>query len=651
MSIGEILNEGLGLHQAGKLDAAEQKYRQVLDQEPGNQDALHFLGLIAHQQGDAAAAADFIGRAIQIDEARPTFHYNLGAVRTAMKDYTGAAACYRRALELEPDHFDAAYSLGTVLGQAGKPNEALAALETALGLNPDDAPSLTAKSAALESLGRSGEAVAAARLATVADASQFEAWTNLGTALGSTGELIEAEAAHRRALQIYPQYATGHFNLGNALNDLWRGPEARAAFRRALEIDPDDASQRGNHLINLIYDEDASEAALFEEHRKWAARGTQNAIFENEAEPERRLRVGYVSPDFRTHSCAYFLAPLFANHDKGGFEVFAYSNNARNDDVTDTLRGTVDHWRDLHGVDDQTAAGMVAADGIDILVDLAGYSRGGRLEVFARRPAPVQITWLGYAATTGMAAMDYRLSDAIADPEGTADGLHTETLIRLQGGFHCYQPPVQAPEVAPPPMQANGYVTFASFNNLAKINQAVIKVWAATLAAVPNSRLLLKGQGLEQAPVRDRLLAAFAAEGVGEGRIETLAWVPRDQSPLRAYGQADIALDTFPYNGTTTTLEALWMGLPLVTLAGARHSGRVGASLLTHAGLDLEIPQTAEDYVRFAAALAGAPERLAAFRSRVRGSLKASPLMDGPGFAAKIEAAYRDVWRRWCRTR
>ena len=649
MDLGEILNEGLDLHQAGKLDQAEQKYRQVLDQEPGNQDALHFLGLISHQRGDVAAAADLIGRAIQIDEARATFHYNLGTVRTAMKDDTGAAACYRRALELAPDNFDAAYSLGTVLGQGGKPAEALQALEIALGIDPGDARSLTAKSAVLETLGRSGEAVAAARLATESDAGLFVAWTNLGTALGSTGQLTEAEAAHRRALQINPDYATGHYNLGNALNNLWRGPEARAAFRRALEIDPNSASARGNHLMNLIYDEDSDEARLFEEHQKWAAAGTPNATFENGAEPERRLRIGYVSPDFRTHSCAYFLAPLFTNHDKGAFEVFAYANHARSDDVTETLRATVDHWRELQGTDDQIAAGMVAADNIDILVDLAGYSRGGRLGVFAKRPAPVQITWLGYAATTGMAAMDYRISDEIADPEGAADRLHSETLIRLQGGFHCYQPPAQAPDVAPPPMQTNGHITFASFNNPAKINQAVIKVWAATLTAVPNSRLLLKGRGLEQAPVRDRLLAAFAAEGVATSRIETLAWVPRDQSPLSVYGRADIALDTFPYNGTTTTLEALWMGLPVVTLAGQRHSARVGASLLAHAGLGLEIPETAESYGQLAAALAGAPERLAAFRNSVRGTLKASPLMDGPGFAAKMEAAYRDVWRRWCR--
>jgi protein O-GlcNAc transferase len=650
MDLNEILNEGLGLHQAGKLDQAEQKYAQVLDQEPENQDALHFLGLIAHQRGDLASAAELIGRAIQIDEARPTFHYNLGAVGAAMGDYECAAVSYRRALELESDHFDAAYSLGTVLGQSGKPDEALQALEIALGLNPGDANSLTAKSAVLESLGRSGEAVAAARLATEADGGLAEAWTNLGTALGSTGELTDAEAAHRRALQINPRYATGHYNLGNALNDLWRAPEARAVFRRALQIDPGDASARGNYLINLIYDEDASEAKLFEEHRKWAPAGIEDAAFENAAEPERRLRIGYVSPDFRTHSCAYFLAPLFANHDKGGFEIFAYSSAARPDNVTARLRGMVDHWRDLQDTDDDAAAAMVAADGIDILVDLAGYSRGGRLGIFAQRPAPVQITWLGYAATTGMAAMDYRISDAIADPEGDADRLHAETLIRLAGGLHCYEPPA-APDVGPPPMAANGFVTFASFNNPAKINKDVIKVWAATLGAVPNSRLLLKGQGIDQTPVRDRLVAAIAAEGVAADRIETLAWVPRDQSPLGAYGRADIALDTFPYNGTTTTFEALWMGLPVVTLAGQRHSDRVGASLLAHSGLGLEIAATKEGYVQLAAALAGAPARLAAFRSGVRRTLKTSPLMDGPGFAAKMEAAYRDVWRRWCADR
>jgi predicted O-linked N-acetylglucosamine transferase (SPINDLY family) len=654
MDTGELLQDGLGAHQAGQLDAAERKYRQVLEQEADNQDALHFLGLIAHQRGQLTEAVRLIGRAIEIDEARPTFHFNLGAVRVAMGDGAGAAVCYRRVLALEPDHFDAAYSLGTVLGQAGESEPALGALETALAGKPDDARALSAKSAVLEALGRSGDAVFAARRATEADAGLAEAWTNLGTALGSTGEWKDAEAAHRRALAINPEYATGHFNLGNLLNDLWRGPEARAAFRRALDLDPNDASARGNHLMNLLYDEDVDEAQLFEEHRKWAARASPDAGHPDHAnppEPERRLKIGYVSGDFRTHSCAFFLAPLFANHDRSAVECFAYSSVERADETTARLRGLIDHWQPIDGASDGEAADMVAADGIDILVDLAGYSRGGRLGLFQMRPAPVQIAWLGYAATTGMAAMDYRVTDAVADPEGGAQRLHTETLIRLAGGFHCYLPPAAAPQVVAPPMAANGFVTFASFNNPAKINAKVVAVWAAVLGAVPDSRLLLKGQGLHQGPVRDRLLAAFESEAIAAARIEALAWVPREQNPMGLYGRADIALDTFPYNGTTTTLEALWMGLPVVSLAGQRHSGRVGASLLAHGGTGMEVAATPEDYVDLASSLAQAPERLAQFRFGVRETLLASPLMDGPGFAAKMEAAYRDVWRRWCAAR
>ncbi|MEE2761664.1 MAG: tetratricopeptide repeat protein [Pseudomonadota bacterium] len=644
----EIIEEGFTHHQAGRLEEAEQCYRQVLSLDTGNQDALHFLGLIAHQRGDLEGAVDLIGRALEIDEGRPTFHYNLGVVRAGLGDLGGAVASYQRALSLAPDHFDAAYSLGTMLGQAGNPVEALTVLETALALMPHDAKALSAKSAVLEILGRSGDAAFVARQAIEADGNLAEAWTNLGTALVSTGDLSGAEAAHRRALEINPEYAPAHFNLGNALNDLWRGTEARAEFRRALELDPNDWNARGNHLMNLLYDEGVGEAELFEEHRKWAPDGHVSTTHPNSPEPERRLRVGYVSPDFRTHSCAYFLEPLFANHDKGVVETFAYSGVERADETTGRLRALVDHWRSISGVGDDAAAEAVAADGIDILVDTAGHSRGGRPRLFAARPAPVQINWLGYAATTGIKEMDYRIPDAIADPAGAADKLHSETLIRLEGGFHCYRPPDNAPDVTPPPMAENVPVTFASFNNPTKINSNVIAVWAKLLAAVPSSRLLLKGRGLEIEAVRTRLLGAFAAQGIDTARIETLAWVPRDEVPLRVYGRADIALDTFPYNGTTTTLEALWMGLPVVTLAGGRHSARVGASLLSNGGLGLEIAETPEAYVEIAAALAGAPELLAEFRQEVRGILRGSPLVDGNGFAAKMEDAYRQTWQRWC---
>jgi len=648
MVVREIIEKGITHHQAGRLDEAEQHYQQALDLDAGNQDALHFLGLISHQRGDLAGAAHLIGRALEIDEERPTFHYNLGVVRMGLGDASGAVASYQRALALAPDHFDAAYSLGTMLGQAGNPSEALTALETALALMPRDAKALSAKSAVLQMLGRSGDAVFFAGLAIKVDENLAEAWTNLGTALVSTGDLVGAEAAHRRALEINPEYATTHFNLGNALNDLWRGTEARAAFRRALELDPNDWSARGNHLMNLLYDEEVGEAELFEEHQKWAPDSCPSATHHNSLEPERRLRIGYVSPDFRIHSCAYFLEPLFANHKKGVVETFAYSGVERPDETTERLRALVDHWRSISGTGDGDAAEAVAADGIDILVDLAGYSRGGRPRLFAARPAPVQINWLGYPATTGIKEMDYRITDAIADPVGAADKLHSESLIRLEGGFHCYRPPENAPDITPPPMAENVPVTFASFNNPAKINGNVIAVWAKLLAAVPRSRLLLKGRAMETEAVRTRLLDTFAAQGIDAARIETLAWVPRDVNPLRVYGRADIALDTFPYNGTTTTLEALWMGLPVVTLAGGRHSARVGASLLRNGGLGLEIAETPEAYVEIATALAGAPKVLAEFRQEVRGILRASPLVDGSGFAAKMEDVYRQIWRRWC---
>ncbi|NQV55662.1 MAG: tetratricopeptide repeat protein, partial [Rhodospirillales bacterium] len=499
-------------------------------------------------------------------------------------------------------------------------------------------------------LGRSAAAAAACRGALEIDPKMAEAWTNLGNALQSLGQMEDAEKAQREAIRLNPDYATAQYNLGNLLSDLWRAAEACECFRRALDLDPDDASARGNHLMNLLYDEAIDEAQLFEEHTRWApaVSSRRKRNYAIHPDPDRRLRIGYVSPDFRTHSCAYFLEPLFANHNDESVETFAYSGVQRPDGVTARLRTLVHNWRDIHDLDDGAAAETVIGDKIDILVDLAGYSRGGRPGLFQSRPAPVQVTWLGYPATTGIAAIDYRLSDAIADPEGDADAHHVEKLVRLAGGFHCYQPPSSAPEIKPPPALNNGFITFASFNNISKISPDVVAAWARLLSSAPDSRLMLKGKGFDYPQLGERMMAAFEAQGIARERLELLPWIARSDNPISLYERVDIALDTFPYNGTTTTLEALWMGVPVITLAGRRHAARVGASLLTHAGWPELVASDVGGYVECAAALARAPNRLADFRSTARAQLKASPLMDAPGFALKIEAMYGDIWRYWC---
>ena len=345
---------------------------------------------------------------------------------------------------------------------------------------------------------------------------------------------------------------------------------------------------------------------------------------------------------------SHFIGSLIAGHDRQAFEVFCYAEVARPDDWTARIREHADAWRSTVGMDDSAAAKQIREDGIDVLVDLAGHTGQNRLLVFAKRPAPVQVTWLGYPNTTGLTAIDYRLTDEIADPEGDADALYTETLVRLPGGFVCYGPASDTPEAAACPVHQCGSVTFGSFNVLSKVTPEVVAVWAEILDRVPKSRLLMKNRSLADEETRARYLQMFDAHGVAAERIELCAWINSSAGHLGAYARVDIGLDPFPYNGTTTTCEALWMGVPVVTLSGDRHSGRVGASILTRVGLADLVAEAEAAYVEKAVALAGDIDRLAALRLELRDRLGRSPLCDAPAFIRYVEAAYREMWRRAC---
>jgi protein O-GlcNAc transferase len=366
--------------------------------------------------------------------------------------------------------------------------------------------------------------------------------------------------------------------------------------------------------------------------------------------PDRRLRVGYVSADLGRHPVGYFLAPVLAAHDRAGFAIHCYSARTAEDDITARCKAASESWQIVAGLDDAALAERIRADGIDILVDLAGHTGDNRLRCFALKPAPVQVTWLGYPGTTGLREIDYRLTDAIVDPVGAADALSSEILVRLPNGFLCYTPPAGFDPAAPPASTAGG-ITFGSFNNLAKFDAEAAALWARILHRVPGSRLLLKSLQTADPPSWRRYLALFAAHGIAADRVVALPWLPSAADNLAAYGQLDIALDPFPYNGTTTSCDALWMGVPVVTLAGNRHAGRVGASIVRRLGMAELIAATPDDYVEIAVRLAADPGRLAALRGELRERFRASPLHDSRGLARDIEAAYRTMWQRWCAAR
>ncbi len=643
----EQLENGLALHQQGKLDEASAIYQEVLDADPGNADALHFIGLVAQQRGDLLTAVENIEAAIAAEPDRPTFHFNLGVTFTALGKLAAAAAAYDKASQLKPDWLDAWVNLGSTLGQLKKYAPAETALRRAMEIEPENVSAVIGLTAALEGQGQSVEAEEMGRAAIALDASGPEAWTNFGNTLNAQEKLSEAEDAFRQAISVDPSYSTARYNLGNVLDKQWRMSEALACYQQVIEADPTYLSAWQNMLLNLLYEPEQTEQSIFEAHEAWANQFATDEVaapVPKEANA-KKLKIGYVSPDFRTHSCAYFLKPLIAVHDREAFEIYAYANVRREDETTPWFKDNVDHWCDIIDMTDSDAAQRIREDEIDILVDLAGHSANNRLGLFALKPAPVQISWLGYPATTGLPEIGYRLTDEVADPSGETDQYHSEQLIRLEGGFHCYQPADSIPDAGPLPALENGYVTFGSFNHTSKITSEVIEIWSQILLKVPESRLLLKGRHLGAEIVQQKIYELFERQGTAAERLTLTGWIARDQNPLALYHQVDICLDTFPYNGTTTTFEALTMGAPVISLRGERHAARVGASILSHLGRSEWIAETPGAYIDKALELAGDMPMLDEIRSGLRAELKQSSLANATKFASKVEAIYQKIYK------
>jgi protein O-GlcNAc transferase len=649
--VAALFGAAVAHHQAGRLAEAEACYRRVLAAEPSHADALHLLGVIALQVGRHDVAVDLIRQAIRLNASNPDYFSDLGNACFAQGNLEAAVAACREVIRLAPGDANGHCNFGTALSHLGKLDEAVVAYREALRIKPDYAKAHSNLGTALYNQGKHDVAVAAYRVALRINPDDAGAHCNLGAALYSQGKLAESVAAYRQALRIKPGDAKAICNLGTTLADQGKYDEAVAAFGEALRLKQDYAEAGSNLLFGLNYDERRSNAQLFEAHRAWDQRHGRTVplpvTYANDRATERRLKIGYVSPDFRGHSVAFFLEPLLKHHNREEIELFCYAEVGWPDVVTERFKGLADHWVVTARMSDDALAEQIRYDNIDILVDLAGHAAKNRLPVFARKPSPVQVTWLGYPNTTGLAAIDYRLVDAVTDPEGEADAFASETLIRLANGFLCYNAPSDAPAPAPPPCLTTGFITFGSFNNPTKLSGTTLNVWATLLAELPKARLLLKGRSFADATFRASFLRALTERGASAERVELLPWLPNGAAHLALYDRIDIALDPFPYNGTTTTCEALWMGVPVVTLRGDRHASRVGASLLTQIQLPDLIAGTVAEYVEIATALARDPARLSGLRSTLRSRTVASALCDAQAFARKIESAYRGMWRHW----
>ena len=508
---------------------------------------------------------------------------------------------------------------------------------------------------------------------------------NLGNALAALGRLDEAEAAYRRALEIDPSYGAGalglsrvlmlrdrneeaaevagagaalnprdprlRVNLGGALLAAGRVTEAVGALREAVALAPADAEALRQLVSSLHYDAHAGADEVFELHRRLGrlVSGGRTPPAIRPSDPGKRpLRVGYVSSDFRAHSVAFFIEPIVEHHDRSEVHVTCYMTAPRSDATTERIRAKSDGWVDASRLSDEALVRRVRADGIDVLVELGGHTLGNRLGALAARAAPVQATWIGYPATTGVPAIDARFVDSATDPQG-AERVATERLVRLDPCFLCYRPLDDAPEVGPGPIESSGTVTFGSFNTLPKMGEWTLSAWAEVLGRVPGSRLVLKNMGLADARARERVASFFEGRGIERSRTELLGPTPGQREHLGLYARVDVGLDTFPYAGTTTTCEAMWMGVPVVSLAGEAHASRVGLSLLRSVGLEALCAQTVEGYVESAVSLARDRDRLASLRRGLRARVARSPLCDAAAACARVESAYRGLWEAACR--
>lgn len=649
-------NLGTALKDLGHLPEAVASYRRALAIKPDLAEAHSNLGGALQVLGQSDAAVASCRRALALKPAHANAHLNLGNALRELGQFEDAVASYRRVLEIRPDYAEAHCNLGDALKDLGQFAAAAASYGRALEIKPAYAQARLNLGNLLNDLGQLEGAAANYRRALEINPVYAEAHYNLGNALHELGQLDHAAASYRRALAIEPGYAAAHDSLGTALTGLGQVDDAVASYRRALAIRPDYAASHSNLLFTHNYQPGLTAASLLAEARRFgemvARQAKPQAAWPNTAEPDRCLRVGLVSGDLFNHPVGYFLESVLValtGAASGRLELFGYYNHVRNDAVTARIKACCTGWHAVAGLSDDSLARRIRGDEIDILIDLAGHSARNRLPMFAWKPAPVQVSWLGYFATAGVAAIDYLIADPWTLPE-TEEVHFSETIWRLPETRLCFTPPEVALEVGPLPALTNGYLTFGCFNNLTKMSDAVVALWARVLACVPGSRLFLKAKQLGEASAPPSVRARFAAHGIDPDRLILEGASPRADY-LAAYRRVDIALDPFPYTGGTTSAEGLWMGVPVLTLAGESLLSRQGVGLLMNAGLPEWIAADADDYVARAVSHASAVRPLSALRNGLRQQVLASPLFDAPRFAAHLEAALRGMWVNWCTRR
>ncbi|MCC6197772.1 MAG: tetratricopeptide repeat protein [Burkholderiales bacterium] len=678
-----LIEEGNAIEDAGRFAEALARYERAIAMAPQLARGHLNRGNVLLAMGDASGAVAAYSAALSIEPHSAGVHFNLGNAYVRLGRQPSALAAYGRALELKPDFVDAELAIGNAMADAGRLDDAAESYRRALSIAPNFAHSHYNLGLVLQTLGRLDEAVASHRRATEIDPSlasahyhlglalresgrledavhslrqatslrpdYIEAHYNLSAPLRSLGKLDEAEASLRRVLELDPVHVHAHAGLGMVLEDAMRLADAQTSYRRALSIDPDFLPAHNGLLFCISHDEAVDSAALVAAHRKFGQRfaelGERRAHHANGRDPGRILQVGFVSGDLRSHAVASFVEPIVAALARSpALALHAYYNWPAEDAITARIRALIRHWHPICGLPDDELALRIAADRIDILVDLSGHTGANRLLTFARKPAPVQVSWIGYPGTTGLAAMDYYLGDPHFLPPGQFDAQFVERIVYLPA-VAPFRPLESAPAVNPLPAAWRGYVTFGSFNRSSKLSRSVIALWSRVLRDLPEARLLVAGMPQHADPAT--LIDWFEAQGVSRtrlrfhGRCDIATY-------LRLHHEVDLCLDTYPYTGGTTTVNALWMGVPTLTVAGPTPASRQSAAMLGHAGLADFVATGVEDFAAKAVRWAGDPARLARLRAGLRARIEQSTLRQPEVIAAGIERAFRMMWQRWC---
>lgn len=648
--ISALMQQASIYGRAGNEIEEKKIYKKVLSIDPGHAHALNNMAFFAHRSGNLDEAIGYYKKAIT---TKPDFTgalNNLGILYLAQKKLDDARTCFQQALKYKPDYPDALFNLGNILREQGKYDEAMNCFLKLAALRPDG-NAHASMGFLLDKQGHYQQAIAHYQRATELAPGNLENWNNLGNIYNRANEFEDALNCFEKVLANNSNQSAALSGSAAALKNMGKVDDAVKYYKRALQADSYEISHYSNILLAMLYSasfspEEVAQTA-FDFGRQIADPLLRNRPFIRNKDPERKLTIGYLSSDFYNHSAHHFFEFLPELHDRNKFEIYAYSNVAREDAVTERLKKNFDHWRTIALMDDESAADIIEKDEIDILIDMSGHAGNNRLLVFARKPAPIQASWLGYPATTGMKVMDYRITDIYAEPPGMTEDLNTENLCRLPEIFCCYQPHANSPAVINhPPFEENGYVTFGCFNNFSKVTDEVLKTWSKILAQVPKSKLLLEIAGIEGAEFKADVEHRISQAGISLDRV--ILEQRKKENQFVLYNKIDIALDPFPCNGGTTSMDALWMGVPLIALAGRHFVSRMGVTILTNVGLKELVAGDKSEYVKLAVDLASDQSRLKNIRQNLREKVAASPMMNREAFTRHLEDAYRHMWRDWC---